>query len=173
MSVACSPYHYRLSPRVCARARADYDAVRADAEVAARTAATALVAARTDAETARQQVAELRAAAAAAQAAERLLGSPVPLMNEPERVLEAALGGVNLRADEEAEEVAKQLDGLVKERDDLIQAINKLRGGISSLNREGRQRQADDPQPGHVPALPEKRRRANTKASASKTSGAA
>ena len=53
------------------------------------------------------------------------------------------MGGVNLRADEEAEEVAKQLDGLVKERDDLIQAINKLRGGISSLNREGRQRLLD------------------------------
>ena len=53
------------------------------------------------------------------------------------------LGGVNLRADEEAAEVAKQLDSLVKERDDLIQAINKLRGGISSLNREGRQRLLD------------------------------
>ena len=53
------------------------------------------------------------------------------------------LGGVNLRADEEAEEVAKQLEGLIKERDDLIQAINKLRGGISSLNREGRQRLLD------------------------------
>ncbi len=53
------------------------------------------------------------------------------------------LGGVNLRADEEAVEVAKQLDGLVKERDDLIQAINKLRGAISSLNREGRQRLLD------------------------------
>jgi chromosome segregation protein len=53
------------------------------------------------------------------------------------------LGGVNLRADEEAAEVAIQLDGLVKERDDLIQAINKLRGGIASLNREGRQRLLD------------------------------
>jgi chromosome segregation protein len=53
------------------------------------------------------------------------------------------LGGVNLRADEEANEVAAQLEGLVKERDDLIQAINKLRGGISSLNREGRQRLLD------------------------------
>ncbi|MCA3554587.1 AAA family ATPase [Aestuariivirga sp.] len=53
------------------------------------------------------------------------------------------LGGVNLRADEEAEDVARQLDGLIKERDDLIQAINKLRGGISSLNREGRQRLLD------------------------------
>ena len=53
------------------------------------------------------------------------------------------LGGVNLRADEEAVEVAKQLEGLIRERDDLVQAINKLRGGISSLNREGRQRLLD------------------------------
>ncbi len=53
------------------------------------------------------------------------------------------LGAVNLRADEEAEAVANQLGGLIKERDDLVQAINKLRGGISSLNREGRQRLLD------------------------------
>ena len=53
------------------------------------------------------------------------------------------LGAVNLRADEEAEAVAAQLGALIKERDDLVQAINKLRGGISSLNREGRQRLLD------------------------------
>ena len=53
------------------------------------------------------------------------------------------LGGVNLRADEEAVEVAKQLETLIRERDELVQAINKLRGGISSLNREGRQRLLD------------------------------
>jgi chromosome segregation protein len=53
------------------------------------------------------------------------------------------LGGVNLRAGEEAVEVARQLDGLITERDDLVQAINKLRGAISSLNREGRQRLLD------------------------------
>jgi chromosome segregation protein len=53
------------------------------------------------------------------------------------------LGGVNLRAEEEAEAVAKQLDGLKSERDDLVQAIAKLRGGIGSLNREGRQRLLD------------------------------
>jgi chromosome segregation protein len=53
------------------------------------------------------------------------------------------LGGVNLRAEEEAEQVATQLATLIKERDDLVQAINKLRGGISSLNREGRQRLLD------------------------------
>jgi chromosome segregation protein len=39
--------------------------------------------------------------------------------------------------------VAAQLGALIKERDDLVQAINKLRGGISSLNREGRQRLLD------------------------------
>jgi chromosome segregation protein len=53
------------------------------------------------------------------------------------------LGAVNLRADEEAEAVATQLATLIKERDDLVQAINKLRGGIASLNREGRQRLLD------------------------------
>jgi chromosome segregation protein len=50
------------------------------------------------------------------------------------------LGGVNLRAEEEAQALQGQLDGLIKERDDLLQAIAKLRGGIQSLNREGRQR---------------------------------
>ena len=53
------------------------------------------------------------------------------------------LGGVNLRAEDEAEEVSTQLNELVTERDDLVQAINKLRGGINSLNREGRQRLLD------------------------------
>jgi chromosome segregation protein len=53
------------------------------------------------------------------------------------------LGAVNLRAEEEAQEVATKLDELIKERDDLVQAIAKLRGGISSLNREGRQRLLD------------------------------
>jgi chromosome segregation protein len=50
------------------------------------------------------------------------------------------LGGVNLLAEEEAKEVARQLDGLKSERTDLAQAVSKLRNGIQSLNREGRQR---------------------------------
>ena len=50
------------------------------------------------------------------------------------------LGGVNLRADEEAQEVGEQLDTLVNEREDLIKAIHRLRQGISSLNKEGRER---------------------------------
>lgn len=50
------------------------------------------------------------------------------------------LGGVNLRAEEEANEVGSQLEGLTAERDDLIEAIRRLRLGIQSLNREGRER---------------------------------
>ncbi|MBN9317423.1 MAG: AAA family ATPase [Devosia sp.] len=50
------------------------------------------------------------------------------------------LGGVNLGAEKEAEEVREKLDLMVKDRDDLIAAIAKLRAGIQSLNREGRQR---------------------------------
>ncbi|WP_423068786.1 chromosome segregation protein SMC [Devosia sp. CN2-171] len=50
------------------------------------------------------------------------------------------LGGVNLGAEKESEEVREKLDLMVTDRDDLIAAIAKLRGGIQSLNREGRQR---------------------------------
>lgn len=50
------------------------------------------------------------------------------------------LGGVNLRADDELTEVQAQFDGMVRERDDLVEAIKKLRAGIGSLNREGRER---------------------------------
>jgi len=50
------------------------------------------------------------------------------------------LGGVNLTAEREAEEVREKLETMVKDRDDLIEAIAKLRAGIQSLNREGRHR---------------------------------
>jgi chromosome segregation protein len=53
------------------------------------------------------------------------------------------LGAVNLRADEEAEAVATQLGTMTSEKDELVQAINKLRGAIGSLNKEGRQRLLD------------------------------
>ncbi len=53
------------------------------------------------------------------------------------------LGAVNLRADEEAQAIDTQLTKMKSEKDELVQAINKLRGGISSLNREGRQRLLD------------------------------
>ena len=50
------------------------------------------------------------------------------------------LGAVNLRAEEEQAELADQFGILVRERDDIIEAIRKLRGAIQSLNREGRER---------------------------------
>ncbi len=53
------------------------------------------------------------------------------------------LGAVNLRADEEAEAVGTQLTTITTEKDELVQAINKLRGAIGSLNKEGRQRLLD------------------------------
>ncbi len=50
------------------------------------------------------------------------------------------LGGVNLSAEKEAAEVQEKLDTMVRDRDDIIEAIAKLRGAIASLNREGRAR---------------------------------
>jgi chromosome segregation protein len=50
------------------------------------------------------------------------------------------LGAVNLRAEEEQTELIERLESLVRERDDVIEAIRELRSAISSLNREGRER---------------------------------
>lgn len=51
-----------------------------------------------------------------------------------------ALGAVNLRAEEDAREVQEEHDTLLAEKLDLQEAIKTLRSGISSLNREGRER---------------------------------
>ncbi|MFK7762055.1 MAG: chromosome segregation protein SMC [Roseobacter sp.] len=51
-----------------------------------------------------------------------------------------ALGAVNLRAEEDAKEVQAEHDMLSKEKSDLEEAIKTLRGGIASLNKEGRER---------------------------------
>ena len=51
-----------------------------------------------------------------------------------------ALGSVNLRAEEDAEAIRTEHDGLVAEKADLEEAIRTLRTGIGSLNREGRER---------------------------------
>jgi chromosome segregation protein len=50
------------------------------------------------------------------------------------------LGGVNLRADEEMQEVSARLEELTTEREDCDGAIRKLRAAIGSLNREARER---------------------------------
>jgi chromosome segregation protein len=51
-----------------------------------------------------------------------------------------ALGAVNLRAEEDAHAVEEERAELAREKADLDQAIATLRGGIGSLNREGRER---------------------------------
>ena len=51
-----------------------------------------------------------------------------------------ALGAVNLRAEEDTREVQDEHDTLAREKFDLEEAIRKLRAGIASLNREGRER---------------------------------
>ena len=53
------------------------------------------------------------------------------------------MGPVNLRAESELEELDLQVEGMENERDDLTAAIGKLRGGISALNKEGRERLLD------------------------------
>jgi chromosome segregation protein len=50
------------------------------------------------------------------------------------------LGAVNLRAETELAEAEGKRDGLASERDDLTEAIRRLRQAIASLNREGRER---------------------------------
>ena len=57
------------------------------------------------------------------------------LLGERERI-----GPVNLRAEQEAEELGQQIAGMVNERDDLIAAIDRLRRGIAQLNREAKER---------------------------------
>ena len=51
-----------------------------------------------------------------------------------------ALGAVNLRAEEDAKQVAEEHATLLSEKTDLEAAIKTLRAGIASLNREGRER---------------------------------
>jgi len=50
------------------------------------------------------------------------------------------MGPVNLRAEQEAEELREQVSTLQSEREDLLAAIARLRQGIGALNREGRDR---------------------------------
>ena len=50
------------------------------------------------------------------------------------------MGAINLRAEEETQKLSQEIDTLDNERADLIDAIERLREGISTLNREGRQR---------------------------------
>ncbi|VIO79648.1 Chromosome partition protein Smc [Bradyrhizobium ivorense] len=73
-------------------------------------------------------------------------GAELPPVAQVEEELEKLrrdrerLGAVNLRAEEELKEVETQYTALTTERDDLVEAIKRLRQGIQSLNREARER---------------------------------
>ncbi|HKD47012.1 MAG TPA: AAA family ATPase [Rhizomicrobium sp.] len=73
-------------------------------------------------------------------------GEEMPPLEQAEKKVERLkqereqLGGVNLRAEEEAAEQEARMNALVADRDDLMGAIDRLRRGIQSLNREGRER---------------------------------
>ena len=73
-------------------------------------------------------------------------GEELPPLEQAEKRVEKLkqereqLGGVNLRAEEEAAEQETRMTTLVADRDDLTGAIERLRRGIASLNKEGRER---------------------------------
>ena len=81
-----------------------------------------------------------------AERAEIKDGEELPPLEQAEKRVERLkqereqLGGVNLRAEEEAAEQETRLTTLVADRDDLAGAIDRLRRGIQSLNKEGRER---------------------------------
>ena len=125
-----------------------------DAERAASEAREARARTEATAEAAAESV-----AAAAHRIEEELETTPAALLEtldtDPERMPDAetieaevnrlkrqrdALGAVNLRAEEDAREVEQEHDTLATEKRDLEEAIAKLRSGINSLNREGRER---------------------------------
>jgi chromosome segregation protein len=69
-----------------------------------------------------------------------------PDMDELQRKLDRlsrerdSMGPVNLRAEQEVAELEERMATMRSEKDDLVQAIAKLRGAIAELNREGRER---------------------------------
>jgi chromosome segregation protein len=73
-------------------------------------------------------------------------GAELPPLDSAEKKVEKLkaereqLGGVNLRAEEEANEQEQRLQSLTADRTDLDGAIQRLRKGIQTLNREGRER---------------------------------
>ncbi len=84
--------------------------------------------------------------AGAAEVAELKTDAELPAISEVEEKLDRIrrererLGSVNLLAEQELREVEAQHDKLVAERDDLVEAIRRLRQGIHSLNHEARER---------------------------------
>ncbi|QGM96399.1 chromosome segregation SMC family protein [Methylocystis parvus] len=143
-------------------ARAEAETRLAEADRAARAALDAMSAAREEKarseaqlEAARQRAGDIERAIqndlettplALADLAGVKEGDELPEIAEIEKRLEALradrerLGAVNLRAEDELAEIDTQRDRMIAERDDLAEAIKKLRAAIASLNKEGRER---------------------------------
>ncbi|MEZ5810769.1 MAG: chromosome segregation SMC family protein [Rhizobiaceae bacterium] len=93
--------------------------------------------------------------------AEIAADAELPDADDTERKLERLkiererLGAVNLRAEDERAELSERLETITSEREDVIEAIKKLRQAIQSLNKEGRERllEAFDVVNGHFERL--------------------
>jgi len=148
--------------REAADARALAETRLADADRAARAALDAMSAAREEKargearlEAARQRAGDVEHMIARelettprelAELAGLAPGAEPPSIAEIEQKLEQLradrerLGAVNLRAEDELAEVDASRAKMTAERDDLSEAIKKLRAAIASLNKEGRER---------------------------------
>ncbi|HXF88025.1 MAG TPA: chromosome segregation protein SMC [Xanthobacteraceae bacterium] len=148
--------------RAAADRLAEAESVLADADRAMRAALEALGAAREEAARAEERLesAKRRLADIAHEIKDRLEVTPeevaalaglgegdaLPDLTTVENDLERLrrdrerLGAVNLRAEQELREVEEQHGKLTAERDDLVEAIKRLRLGIQNLNREARER---------------------------------
>ena len=148
--------------RIATEARAKAEAETRSAEAAAREALDAMASAR---EAKARSEARLEAAAQRLEATVHHIATeldcrpddlapiagvvqdaPMPPLADVEERLDGLksdrdrLGAVNLRADEELAEAEKTRGSLVAEKDDLSEAIRRLRQAITSLNKEGRER---------------------------------
>jgi chromosome segregation protein len=143
-------------------ARQQAETVLTEADKLAKAADNALSAAREEraraqalSEAAAQRIEELKtrihdelecAPSELAERAEIQEGEDLPPLEQAEKRVERLknereqLGGVNLRAEEEAAEQETRMGTLTADRDDLTGAIERLRRGIQSLNKEGRER---------------------------------
>ena len=141
---------------------AESEAALAEADKAARTALEAVGEARAQAargeerrDAAKRRLADIEheirdlfdiEPSTAAELAEIKADAELPTVAEVEEKLDRIrrererLGAVNLRAEQELSEVEAQHQKLASERDDLIEAIKRLRQGIHSLNAEARER---------------------------------
>jgi chromosome segregation protein len=84
--------------------------------------------------------------AGAAELAQIKADAELPTVDEAEARLDRLrrererLGSVNLLAEQELREIEGQHNKLAAERDDLVEAIRRLRQGVHSLNQEARER---------------------------------